>query len=80
MCPSPGSGQSVGVYLHARAQAVLECLNQSTTNNPFKGGDKVLGRVTLLVPSGRTEQDVVCAAFMALTKVCAWRDILECAV
>uniref|UniRef100_A0A7S3VJ79 Phosphoglycerate mutase (2,3-diphosphoglycerate-dependent) n=1 Tax=Dunaliella tertiolecta TaxID=3047 RepID=A0A7S3VJ79_DUNTE len=49
--------------------ATLECLNRSTTNNPFKKGEKVLGRITLLVPSNNVDKDSVCAAFMAMTKV-----------
>eukprot|EP00983_Pelagomonas_calceolata_P078649 1154328-Pelagomonas_calceolata.AAC.1 len=52
----------------ATFQATLECLNRSTTNNPFKKGEKVLGRITLLVPSNNVDKDSVCAAFMAMTK------------
>lgn len=50
-------------------QAVLECLNRSTTSNPFKGAEKVVGRVSLLVPSGVASQDADCATFMALAQV-----------
>ena len=52
-------------------QAVLECLNQSTTNNPFKGGDKIMGRITLLVPSRNADQDSVLSRFMGMTQVCS---------